>query len=409
MTTNVIPQQHLKQEAELLTLYRTRLKEEARSVAAKLRNNDVPQQHGKLEARLSIRLCKRLKEAPWCAAAKHAVHDVVLLIMSTDVWTGGRLHLVEKNCSEHDETSSQPLVKTGGEEDAHDNIKYIGCGSSCDLWAGEWLPKQRPLGDEHLERIPEEHLGEHDSPGRSGRFYRVTNQPKLERVRERKQGIARDHVCCSKEEWPIRWRRCGNPETHRRRRKMPKEERQWLKELSKEKMDQRRKRMKRHHDIERILQEFKGVRNIPRIKSAKKTVFITKIRTRKVNASPLEKESPIPLENTTKDSMKTVDKTTLNKKREMTKEFLKSRLKNYKVQSANLKLASLQTEMEYELKTSKIAVTRRERWWRKCCCSGNRNHLFTPGTQFADTDEDAQHWMFYKRNASVKKKNIMLQ
>ena len=55
------------------------------------------------------------------------------------------------------------------------------------------------------------------------------------------------------------------------------------------------------HDIERILQEFKGVRNIPRIKSAKKTVFITKIRTRKVNASPLEKESPIPLENTTKD------------------------------------------------------------------------------------------------------------
>ena len=65
----------------------------------------------------------------------------------------------EKNCSEHDETSSQPLVRTGGEEDAHDTINYTGCSSSCDLRAGERLPKQRPLGDEHPERIPEEHLG----------------------------------------------------------------------------------------------------------------------------------------------------------------------------------------------------------------------------------------------------------
>ena len=58
--------------------------------------------------------------------------------------------------------------------------------------------------------------------------------------------------------------------------------------------------------------------------------------------------------------MKTVGKTSLNMKRKMTKEYLKSRLKNYKVQSANSKLASLQTEMEYELKTSKIATMRRE-------------------------------------------------
>ena len=36
--------------------------------------------------------------------------------------------------------------------------------------------------------------------------------------------------------------------------------------------------MKRHHDIERILEEFKGVRNIPRIKTAKKRVLITKIK-----------------------------------------------------------------------------------------------------------------------------------
>ena len=54
-------------------------------------------------------------------------------------------------------------------------------------------------------------------------------------------------------------------------------------------------------------------------------------------------------------------KTTLSKKRVMKKEYLKSRLKNYKGQSANSNLANLQTEMEYELKTSKIAVTRREK------------------------------------------------
>ena len=36
--------------------------------------------------------------------------------------------------------------------------------------------------------------------------------------------------------------------------------------------------MKRQQDIQRILEEFKGVRNIPRIKTAKKRVLITKIK-----------------------------------------------------------------------------------------------------------------------------------
>ena len=36
--------------------------------------------------------------------------------------------------------------------------------------------------------------------------------------------------------------------------------------------------MKRQQDIERILEEFKGVRNIPGIKTAKKRVLITKIK-----------------------------------------------------------------------------------------------------------------------------------
>ena len=120
--------------------------------------------------------------------------------------------------------------------------------------------------------------------------------------------------------------------------------------------------MKRHHDIERILEEFKGVRNIPRIKTARKRVLTTKIKNKKGECITSRKESPIPLESSTRDCTKTVEKTTLSKKRVMTKEYLKSRLKNYKVRSANSKLASLQTEIEYELKTSKIATTRREKW-----------------------------------------------
>ena len=63
------------------------------------------------------------------------------------------------------------------------------------------------------------------------------------------------------------------------RRSTPKEEKQRLQEVSKcEKMYQRQKRMKRQQDIQRILEDFKGVKNIPGIKSAKKEVLITKIK-----------------------------------------------------------------------------------------------------------------------------------
>ena len=73
----------------------------------------------------------------------------------------------EKNCSERDKTAGErlqnqrphPLVRIGGEEDAHEIDTRTGCSSGCDLRAGERLPKQRPLGDEHPERNPEEHLG----------------------------------------------------------------------------------------------------------------------------------------------------------------------------------------------------------------------------------------------------------
>ena len=65
--------------------------------------------------------------------------------------------------------------------------------------------------------------------------------------------------------------------------KLSKEEKHRLKELSKKiKNCIREKKCERHHDIERILEEFKGVRNIPRIKTAKKRDLITKIKNKKV-------------------------------------------------------------------------------------------------------------------------------
>ena len=53
----------------------------------------------------------------------------------------------EKKCSERDKTRPHPLVRTGGEEDAHEIITNTGCSSGCDLRAGERLPTQRPLGE----------------------------------------------------------------------------------------------------------------------------------------------------------------------------------------------------------------------------------------------------------------------
>ena len=50
------------------------------------------------------------------------------------------------------------------------------------------------------------------------------------------------------------------------------------------------------------------------IKTAKNRVLITKIRTKKVNASHLEKELPMFLENFTKDSTRTKKEMTLNMK-----------------------------------------------------------------------------------------------
>ena len=201
-------------------------------------NNEVPQQHWKLNAHLLTRLYTRLKEAPRCAAAKQTIHGVVLLISSTDVpdgWTSTpRGKDDEKNCSEHDETSSQPLVKTGGEEDAHDNIKYTGCGSSCDLRAGERLPKQRPLGDEHPECCPEEHLGAQKflQVGEAGSIVLQFSRSLSVLMNESKEMQETTSAAAKKKD------ECVDKDAEilrliEERRKMPKEERHRLKELSK--------------------------------------------------------------------------------------------------------------------------------------------------------------------------------
>ena len=72
--------------------------------------------------------------------------------------------------------------------------------------------------------------------------------------------------------------------------------------------------MKRQQDIERILEEFKGIRDIPRIKTAKKRVLITKIKNEKGERITYRKKSPMLLENSTKDSTRTVKEMTPNMK-----------------------------------------------------------------------------------------------
>ena len=64
------------------------------------------------------------------------------------------------------------------------------------------------------------------------------------------------------------------------RRSTPKEEKQRLKELSKctKKCFRDKKRVKRQKLIQRIIEDFKDVSNIPGIKSAKKKVLFTKIK-----------------------------------------------------------------------------------------------------------------------------------
>ena len=147
------------------------------------------------------------------------------------------------------------------------------------------------------------------------------------------------------------------------RRSTPKEEKQRLKDLSKRiKNASEKKRMKRQQDIQRTLEDFQGVRNIPRIKSTKKKVLTTKIKndrgecitSRKGIADVFGEFYKRLYEDNEKDDFQ----------HEMNDDggIQRLRLKSCKPQSANSKKANRQTAKEFEPKTSKLATTGREKW-----------------------------------------------
>ena len=182
-----------------------------------------------------------------------------------------------------DETGSKAFVMTG-DEGAHDGNEPTGCSSSCDLRAGERLPKQRPLGEDHPECGQELHL-----PAQmflqvveAGSIVLQSSHDSSEIRGKDKSKQETTHNAATKNDESVD----KDAEIMRlieERRKLPKEEKNRLKELSKKIKNciREKKRVKRHHDIERILEEFKGVQTIPRVKSAKKRVLITKIKNTK--------------------------------------------------------------------------------------------------------------------------------
>ena len=152
------------------------------------------------------------------------------------------------------------------------------------MLAGERLPKQRPQGEEHPEHKTEEHFGarfpHQGQEAGSIVFHSSSNTSEIKNDNNEARVMAFAAAKVS-EDLSIK-----DAETLRlieERRSTPKEEKQRLKEVSKciKKLYQRQKRMKRQMDVRRILEDFKGIRNIPGIKSAKKKVLITKIKNEK--------------------------------------------------------------------------------------------------------------------------------
>ena len=145
--------------------------------------------------------------------------------------------------------------------------------------AGERLPKQRPLGDEHPERNSEEHLCAQvpHQAEEAGSIVFHSSRNASEFKNDNKEARVTTSAAAKESEEFID----KDAEILRlieERRSLPKEEKQRLKDLSKSIKKYIREKMKRQQDIERILEEFKGVRNIPGIKTAKKRVHITKIK-----------------------------------------------------------------------------------------------------------------------------------
>ena len=93
------------------------------------------------------------------------------------------------------------------------------------------------------------------------------------------------------------------------RRNTSKGEKQRLKDLSKQirKCFRDKKCTKRQEKIERILEVFKVIKNIPSIKYAKRRIIITKIKMNKTKSSRQEKETPTSLESCTASCMTTIN------------------------------------------------------------------------------------------------------
>ena len=148
--------------------------------------------------------------------------------------------------------------------------------AASDVLAGERLPKQRPHGDEHPEHNSEEHLGaqvpHQDEEAGSTVFHSSSNASESKNDNKEARVTASAAAKVS-EDFPNE-----DAEILRLiedRRSTPKEEKQRLKDLSKclKKCIREKKRMKRQQDIQRIFEDFKGVRNISRIKKAKKRLL----------------------------------------------------------------------------------------------------------------------------------------
>ena len=138
--------------------------------------------------------------------------------------------------------------------------------SDPDTIAGERLQKQRPLGEDHPEHIPEEQrVAQVPYQGEEAGSIKEVRVTTSAAAKENEEFLDKDaEILRFIEE----------------RRSTPKEKKQRIKDLSKthKKCVREKERMKRQQDIERILEEFKGVRYIPGIKTAKKKVLITKIK-----------------------------------------------------------------------------------------------------------------------------------
>ena len=159
-----------------------------------------------------------------------------------DIPRGGSAHLEHRRpdgwtstpCGkDDDEASSQTFVRTGG-EGAHDRIKPIGCSSSCDMRAGERLPKQRPLGDEHPESGQEQHLAAQMFPQveEAGSIVLQFSRDSSATRSKDKEKQETTHDVATKNDESVD----KDAEIMRlieERRKLPKEEKHRLKELSK--------------------------------------------------------------------------------------------------------------------------------------------------------------------------------